>query len=298
MRIKTPLVQFDGYDLVTVEFYGDPEKPLDLVINCPHGYSGKEFLETFPQVRELFSQIPNDVFHKYLSLEMDFGEFELAKVLAEILSQDLNIAVLYVQCDRGILDGNRIVEYAVRRIFDHEKHPRTRGMIREMSEQIATNISEFTQNRLAPHGFFLDLHTMWPTSQRVSPQRFESAETLEKYVDLLLDYENQEKNRCINFLLSNQEEEVIADKKRTEIITKQLEKDGFCSVFDEPYFFTHSTLSAQYYQFFPGVSIDLPRNFLGKPKDIGDPWDWAINQEKIETIAGFLSTAILNTFEK
>jgi len=168
----------------------------------------------------------------------------------------------------------------------------------QISRKTGENILDFCQKNLKPNGFFIDVHSMWPTSQLVHPSDFEHENRLQKYVHALLHPENQKEVRAINFLVHDQNGEPIADKKRSDMIAKHMIKNGFPVVFDAPYKLLPGYNSSKYYLHFSGLSIDIPRTFLGNPISESDIPKWAEDHEKIHKLSDCLSEGILLATEE
>lgn len=285
---------FDGYPLIKTKIFANPKAKFRIFLNCPHGYFGPEFLQNFPKVQELFSHVPEKIFQKYLNLEMDFGSSQLAFALAEELSSDTDIILCFPQVDRGLLDANRTPDHAVRKVFDHQEHGHIRNKLKKMSTEMFDHISKISKEFLKEEGLFLDLHTMWPTCQRISPEEFESPDSLEKYVEHLLHPENQKQLRAINFLVSDLEKNIIADSFYVEKMAETFQLRGIKIALDTPYQMLPKYTSYHYYKNFSGVSIDIPRSFLGHPLDHNDPWEWEWEEKKGKKFAKTLAEAVRN----
>jgi len=298
--VKKTLLNFDGFPLVSIKFFGEKKPKIDLFLNCPHGYAGKDFLRFFPFFKNLFSKISPDIFEKYLELEHDFCSIELAEKIAENLAEKgLFVAVIFVNCDRGILDANRNEEKCVRRIFDHEKHFSTVEILQKMNRKIADAILGAAQKNLAENGLFLDCHSMWPSSPKIHPSDFENPDQLEKYIFSIISPKNQHKTRAINFLIHDHNGIEIADAPAAKIIENALLARGFATRVDEPYRMNPEYRAGFYYQFVRGVSFDVPRHFLATRTENRDFYPiWKKDFHKINAVANGFSSGILDFFKK
>ncbi|QQS59066.1 hypothetical protein IPN35_05785 [Candidatus Peregrinibacteria bacterium] len=292
------LVNHNGYVLVDVFFFGDPSVPLDIVLNCPHGCRDIVFLEAFPQIKNAFSHIPEEIFQTYLELEYDFGARDLAFSVATELSHKRNVAVTRVHYHRGIVDANRTEAFAVRNIFDRERFPEVDMLLKKISRDTEAAIIAFLQQHLSPNGFFYDNHTMWPTSQYISPREHEKPDTLEKYIGALLETENQKKVRSVNMITSDENNVCIADEIRSNIFANTLQEYGYPVDFNTPYrLFPQQHLGARYLSLFSGVAVDIPRPFLGNP-DEKNIAQWNIDETKMKRLIPAVSEGLLLAYEK
>lgn len=292
------LLSFSGFPLVVAEFFGTPKPKVDLVVNCPHAFFADDFLNFFPDIANIFQNTPPEVLWQYRELERDFGSFSLARSIAQKSAErGLFVAFLVVQCDRGILDANRVPSCAVRRVFDHQRYSAETAKLREMAQEIGKTILSFSKKNLSPDGFFLDCHSMWPSCQYVLPGDFEHPEHLTGYIKTLINPENQSRVRSLNFLVRDEGGRDIADAKRTSILVDALSRSGFPSKYDDPYFFQPRYQGFHYYSSFPGVSIDAPRQFLGKITSYDGLFPiWTEDFDRIDALSEALVNGIAETF--
>ena len=100
------------YPIIRCLSYGDLSR-INLVVLCQHGFNSKEFMEYFPHLISSFKDYPSNIIFKYLDIEYDFAARMLAVNLAKILSTKFNVLFIGVNCDRGIMDANRLPKYCV-----------------------------------------------------------------------------------------------------------------------------------------------------------------------------------------
>lgn len=287
------LYEEDGYTYIDVELSHSPDEPVDIILNCPHGFVGDGQFSAFPEIADVLRNIPKKILNDYLFLEHDFGSLEMAEVLFAALSKTKKIALIRFFYNRGILDGNREQSRAVRRIFNHIQHPELMQKLWRISGKTFENILHFCQNNLKPNGYFVDVHSMWPTNQYVHPSDFEHETRLEQYVDALLHSKNQKEVRAINFLVHDLKDNPVADEKRAQTVADHVQNNGFPVRFNEPYRLLERYNSSRYYKHFSGLSFDIPRTFLGRPKKEPTSAEWVLEPEKIHHLGETLADGIL-----
>jgi len=171
--LKKILLEANGSVLVDVLISDDLSKPLDIILNCPHGFLGDEnMFSAFPEIVEALEGVPPKTLWDYLRIDYDFGTDTLAQALLRLLSKKKRVALITTHYNRGILDGNRRSKRAVRRIFPHEKYPKLVQHMQSLSHDTGVSIFDFCKKHLSEEGLFLDVHSMWPTCQYIHPSDF------------------------------------------------------------------------------------------------------------------------------
>jgi hypothetical protein len=254
---------------------------------------GDDRFTAFPEIRDVLKNIPKDVLNSYLLLEYDFGSLELAESLFHFLKDKKRVALIRFSYHRGILDGNRDESRAVRRIFNHIHYPELMQKLWRISGKTYENILGFCQKSLQPKGYFIDVHSMWPTSQYIHPSDFEHETRLQKYVEALLHPQNQKEVRAINFLVHDLKNNPVADEVRARIVFTHLQQRGYSVQFDEPYRLLDRYNSTKYYAQISGLSFDVPRTFLGHPKLGASLPVWELDHQKIHSLANAFSEGVM-----
>ncbi len=290
---KQILYEADGYTYIDVLTSHD-EGEFDVIINCPHGYHDDGRFRSFPYVKEALKSIPKKTLETYLWLEFDFGAKSLAEVIFHHLAKTKRVAFINLYYDRGILDGNRSEACSVRQIFNQKKYSETTKKLQYISHMTGKSILEFSTSHLAKNGLFLDVHSMWPTCQYIHPRDFEHENRLAEYTQAILYPQNQKNLRSINFLVHDAEKHTIADVKRSESVAEKLRKKGYPVKIDSPYFLLPGYRSTLYYQHFSGISLDVPRTFLGKQPSEKEPEKWQEEEGKIKQLGQVLAEGVLH----
>ncbi len=153
-------------DYLTVHSYGDQQglRP-HLVMTVPHDGDGLEFLKPESRAR-LRSAIPADdeTLAAFLGIERDVGSFELAQAVAKILAERTSGAfrsrIVRIGFPRGILDGNRVSDMAVRNVFQPDSDGVT-GVLGGIHKRTIADVAQII-NDIHPNGMFMDVHTMAP----------------------------------------------------------------------------------------------------------------------------------------
>jgi hypothetical protein len=292
MKTK-PLLIKNGYVLVDVQFATDDLHRSDVIFICSHGYHDGAFLAAFPQIAKAYEHIPHDLFQQYLRLEYDFAARDLAMATMTHVPPSMNASIVRIHYHRGIVDANRRSNFAVRKIFDEERFPEVKEYLQDICLASENSIMQFFRDQLSPNGFLFDFHSMWPTSQHISPTDFEAHDRVEHYVKAILDDKNQSHVRSINAIVSSTRERNIADMQRTQTIINTLHHHGFPVEVDHPYNMSDAHAGTYYARNFPTVVFDTPRSFLGSMIDPTQPTIWQKDHKKIDRLAHLFAEGVV-----
>ena len=245
----------------------------DIVLICPHGDDGAEFIN-----QHNIKQLVTDpvVFDKYNLLETDRGSRELTIEIAKQIvakSNNLMVEVVDVQIPRSVLDCNRIPGRELRRVADWNNN---QVLANELSS-IHTEVINLVLARLANmsrKGVYLDVHTMADYSpvgasfDVNAPALEEYHEDLEGYVSNFLVIDNDLQKRSIDLICSNGST-LLADLSLLHGVEQVLQNSGVPIARNRPYALNSRIMSNLYAETYSGLTVDfLKGSLLGGSKDI------------------------------
>lgn len=257
------------YEVVTISRYGKAVRPLAVLV-VSHDGDGTSFLEAFP---ELMSVVPasREVFGRYLALERDVGSAGLAHRVATRLMREEDVVhrvdVVEVNLPRGIIDGNRVSERAVRNVFDHAAHPMIVTALQELHHRAIQAVRAVLEN-LELDGLFIDVHTMAPYSPDCNSQSSteavgETPTTLEDYIDAYTNRARWGERRYLDLVTcTDRDPTVLAYPPLLDAFTERLGAADIVFRLNHPYPTSAHVLSTRYLERYRGLVIDVPKDYL------------------------------------
>ena len=276
----------------------NPERPTKFIVLDPHGADFSSFLTLHPEILE-HEEVQRDMglFKKYLSIERDLGATDLAHSLAQKISSASGngVEVLSIEYPRGLLDGGRDENFAVRCALPAsllEKYSSSWAKLHlETIKRIENKISASAQDCLV-----IDVHTMSkydylrvvdgrPISERVS------WESLGDYVKAFTDA--RERLRPFNILCRDEFGEYTSCPKIVERLKEQLAAEAVSFEEDVPYRIMKRYRSHTYLNIRRGIAIDLPKTFISKEQPTYRLEHLEVDEEKIHYWGQLLANAFL-----
>ncbi|MBI4143023.1 hypothetical protein HY480_04070 [Candidatus Uhrbacteria bacterium] len=243
--------------------------PLDVILLCPHGGGHEQFLGCYPEVARA-CPASDDVLRTYLAVERDVGSSELAHAIARAIARQpigVHIEVLDITFPRGILDGNRIPERAIRAVFDHAAHPDLVAALRN-EHRFACAVVEDRLAVLGGDGIVVDLHTMAPYSPRTTPgspteAAVETPTTLAEYTAAYRDRVRWGTRRAVDVVTTVAGTTTnIADPVLLTNLRSSLTRTSVPFRENDPYPTAEHVLTTSYLRQHRGIAIDVPKDLL------------------------------------
>jgi len=281
------IFEYLGYPIVELSLYGEL-KDIDLVILCQHGFRGKDFIEYFEDFSPRFQTVisEND-FDKYLDIEHDFGTLKLSKFIANKLEKIINVAVVVINCDRGIVDANREDEHCIRPLVKTYASEATLLSLVDVNSFIRSTVNSILDRKMKKDGCILDVHSMWPYTLSKNPDKCES---FSEFVDLYQSLNWIKERRAINLIVHDANGIAIADTHIADLLDTSLRQAKYETRYDKPYYILPERSNYGYFKKFRGIALDIPRDLIGDPRENSFP-DFSSMVESPEKLKS-LSSAI------
>ncbi len=261
-----------------------------VVLICPHDGDHKEFLEEHLEIAEIYKDCP-DLLERYLNLERDHGASKLAQTIKDFLkNKGLESSFIHIEnIPRGIIDANRILEKAIRNIFNHKKRPQLTRKFKEIYEKTTTQALQALAN-LGTDGLFLDVHTMIDFSPSELIPITPGKDAMQKYIEARTNPDRLKKRRQINFLTARANEASLAHPKLATNLEKGFDTINLKVSHNDPYRLLDWTMLNHYMSKYPqkGIGIDIPiceLSMEGESCEINPKLDPQKISEKGEIIA-------------
>lgn len=271
--------KYSNYPIIRCFKYGSSSK-VDLVVLCQHGYNSESFLKHFSHLLRSFDSYPSDIISRYLDIECDFGARSLAISLSKILSESFNTLFIGVDCDRGIMDANRLSEYCVSPFIQNTYSDSVIFELKEMNVFIREKIFSIFKEYLTPSSFIVDVHSMWPYNMNIPDDKLNN---IEEFTKSHLNMNFLGSRRNINLIVHEEDGSPISDAKLAYFIEKELINNKYSVEYDNPFYMLPIRSNYQYFKYFSGIALDIPRNLLGKSKS-EDSNDFTFMHEDEEMI--------------
>lgn len=245
--------------------YHGPQGELDCLLMVPHGDRGDEFLEAYPEFEEKgISATSPALLRRYLRLEQDVGSKEIALKIQEVVGDLCKVGVLTLNYPRGILDGNRVPNRAIRNFFLWHKSPELEKELLDLHEE-AWQVIKATLARLT--GVLIDVHTMSHHQPRSKPS--ECPENLLPYMQSYLDEKEYGPDRPFDLITSRRKSEEdstlvsIADELLTDALRIRLLEEGLPVGFNNPYMAEpHLRTTKLLERTGRGIGLDIPKRIV------------------------------------
>jgi len=290
MAMNSTLISYCKYPILQLDVH-DVTKPVDIFILCQHGFRSSSFTNFFPRFLPPYDKdLSQELFVKYLEIEHDFGSRELSLFIFDGLKSKMNAAIITVNCDRGIVDANRQDDYCVRPLIKTYISAENLSELLGLNYFVRSEIFSLLQH-LSSDGYILDVHSMWPYSLNVNPDRYLN---FADFVQLYELPENLSEKRRVNLIVNDINGVSISNQTMASSVEKALIEGGYDVVRDEPYYMLPERSNYFYFSHFNGVAIDIPRNLLGDSRKNSFP-DFSfmkISQEKLRNFGDSIVSGI------
>lgn len=262
-RAKKINYYYFNYPILTVNFYS-LQKDIDLILLCQHGYKSKEFLESFPEFIKPLEDYSQDIISLYLELEHDYASRDLTDEIGKDLSETLNVMSILVNCDRGIMDSNRLKDYCIPSFLYHSYEPSVILKIKKLNSFIRKTIYFLLKQFISPSGYILDIHTMWPLNL------LDSSGSIINIESVCRQYMSPRKSvspRKINFICKDSNDNWISSKKMAKSLELSLNSYNYEIDYDIPFYMLPIRSNYHYFSEYNGIAIDFPRSLFGHKKN-------------------------------
>ena len=282
------------YPIVRSLNYGNSSK-VDLVILCQHGFNSKEFIENFPHLISCFKGYSQNTISKYLDIEHDFAARRLAINLAKTLSTKINVLFVGINCDRGIMDANRLPKYCVSSFVNNNASDEIILELQAINIFIRNTIFSILKKHLDPSGYIIDVHSMWPFNMNIPESKLYD---IEEFSESFTNFSYLGNPRNINLIVHQNDGQSIADKKLAYFIEQELIINNYSVEYDNPFCILPIRSNYQYFKHYRGIAFDIPRTLLGK-RSSENPIDFSFmieSQEMITNISNAIASGLLKLF--
>jgi predicted N-formylglutamate amidohydrolase len=272
----------------------------DCMLLCQHGDDGKSFFTEFPGF-STSGHIDKSLLEKYIAVEQDAGTTSLTHRLAARISEEgYAVGILEVRFPRGIIDSNRITEKSIQNVFNSESNHSLAEELRSLHKTAIAYI-ESKLSKVQP-SLLLDIHSMahfTPLASSESSVRAVKLElgNMEEYLDAWLNPLRRGERRYVDIITQLNDGTTVGDIKFSAMLGAELHKANIPYRFNNPYPTAPEVMTTKYLQRYPGVAIDIPKDYLADgPLDALE-----INPTKVEQIAIPIVNAVLKylkTFPK
>ena len=232
--------------------------------NVAHGYNSGDFIEHFPQLLLPFQKYSSDTTHLYLELEHDFAARDLVINMADRLSKKIKVMTIFVNCDRGIMDANRIEKYCISPLLKDSYSDSIIDKLRFLNRFVKKTVFSLLNKFLKSDGYIVDIHSMWPFNINIPS---DAKSDIEKFVKVFLSADHKGSRRKINFINNELSGKPIGFTKLAHSIEEELALEEYPVEYNNPYYMLPIRSNYQYLNRYKGVVIDIPRDFLGIPRD-------------------------------
>ncbi|NEO84787.1 MAG: hypothetical protein F6J87_11115 [Spirulina sp. SIO3F2] len=276
---------FEGYNLIEYMVSSNSPK-VDTILLCQHGFRDDDFRNHFFEHTNMFGEHSQELVNLYLDLEYDFGAQSTTIHLARKISSKLRVLAIFVNCDRSIMDSNRIAKDCIDEIAINYIDSEKVAQLRKMNFFVRETILNLCRQYLEPEGFIIDVHSMWPFS--FEPE-IKKGSDIRSYCQSFLEPNAKREGRNINFILNEKDEQgmfsPVADLSLALSLKKSLQDAEYCVDEDKPYFMESRRSNYEYFKLYRGIAIDIPRNLLGSnlPKT-ANPLDYSLIIEDMSKI--------------
>ncbi|HLD73103.1 MAG TPA: hypothetical protein VJA23_05985 [Candidatus Nanoarchaeia archaeon] len=272
--------------------YGNRNREPDCLLLCQHDDNGRKFFARFLDFSTT-CQIDKSLLEKYVAVERDLGTGYLSHCLAGWISEEgYAVGMVIVQFPRGIIDPNRITEKSIQNVFDPESSPALAEELRSLHRTTISSIESMLSQ--ARPSLLLDIHSMAPFTPQANTESSVQAVKLElgkmeEYLDAWLNPLRRGERRYLDIITKLNDGTTVGDIKFSAMQGAELHKAGTLYRFNHPYPTAPEVMTTKYLQRYPGVAIDVPKDYLADgPLDALE-----INPTKVEQIAIPIVEAVL-----
>ena len=239
----------------------------NVTILTPHAADHKWMFKTFPALKNY----KNFDFDDYLRIEQDYGSTELAHQTAiELNKLNINVEILKTNYNRGLLDGGRQLEWALRSALPEEFRREFQQDLIDLHSRTVELISEKCLLTESEGGLVLDLHTMAPNNPvfDLPEHEFPTFENLRSYVDGFSKKNPFDPVRPIDILTEDENGTQVTDKALSQLIFNGFSENGYDVAFNKPYTNHSRYMMNHYLNIATGVAIDIPKHLIAVEKGV------------------------------
>lgn len=254
---------YSGYPIITTYFHNNLSN-IDVVLLCQHGHDKNSFIKHFSQLLAPLQRYSYDIISLYLELEHDFGSKDLVMKIADTLSTKINVMSIFVNCDRAIMDANRLEDFCITPFLKNLYSESTVNELRSMNIYVRETIWSLLNKYLKTDGYILDIHSMWP---------FDVETPLDTELDVeiinmsYLSLGCRGGRRKINFISNDIDGNLISSQRLADSLEKELKSKDYSVEYDKPYYMLPIRSNYYYLLKYEGIAIDVPRDLIGKSRD-------------------------------
>ena len=273
------------------------------VLLCQHNDDGRVFLKKYPQILKK-SKVWKSTLERFIDIERDCGSFELAQAIMKIILKesrgDFYVELIKSNIPRAIMDTNRTTRFSINKLLniDHDD-----PLIDDLL-QLHIDIIGLTRRRLfkllGKGGVFVDVHTMAPYSPKIregGPVRKKlTGRFVRRHIESYVNAQTNGKRRFLDLAIGYPGTPT-ADTVLLERLRTRLKEASIIFRENDPYPAVIHGMVGQYMTEYPGISVDVPKDFLTASRAESGNFDFLnpkIDEKKVLEIARPIALAILD----
>ena len=293
------------YKIAETKHFGQTKNPDNrCVLLCQHSDDGENFLRNYPEILERCSA-SRKALKRYIDLEKDSGSFELSKSIArqiiKVTSGNFEVVIIKSNVPRAIMDTNRVTRFAISNSFNFFENDELKSEFQRLHFDVIKLIREQLFRLLINGGVFVDVHTMAPYSPEVSDDSEIGQSTMtDEFVDLWVNaYVKAPEigERRYFDLATGYPGCEMADEDLLNFLVFRLKEAGIEFRYDDPYPAVVDCMVGQYMGEYPGISIDVPKDYLTTTSAESDDFDLInpkFDNRKLIEVAHPIALAVLD----
>lgn len=267
-----------------------------VLLLTPHGADYHWLVKQYPALNEILS----DEYIEFLKIEQDFGINEFAVTLANTLNL-IGIEVILIKTlyHRGILDGGRIIEWALRDTLPPGIKQALKNDFTELHRNSVDLIKEQCALIKSDGGFVVDLHTMAPFSPKLTDSfdGHASWDNIKDYVENFKLANNKDFLRPIDILTKDENNYQVTDEQLSNSVYTSLKNNSYDVEFNKPYENNTKYMMNTYLNIADGVAIDFPKHLFSKDSlDQFNLSKFELCEEKMTKLAKIIAEPIASRF--
>lgn len=291
----------DGIDAVRTTYYGlGKGEKANVILMAQHGGDSRQLVSRF---NGAFADNPQ-VLDDYLKIDRDACTPELAHAIAAQIAgttSGLQVKVVEVLYERGILDPNRIAGHAIRNVLRHGDNSEVLDLLMRLHLETVKVINAHLRDLAETDGgLFVDLHSMAP--YEALGLEGERPGHLVAYNYAYSSRERRGERRQLDLITEIPGPRMIANPVLVGNMQSRLDAHGVSFDFNKPYpkadmsvEEVRRVMTTRYMEVYPGMAIDIPKDFLTKHDADHPSWDLRypeVDQWKIDFYAKIFGPAI------
>lgn len=238
--------------------YGDFATNLDYVLVSPHSSDGSA---AFWQICKSLKDTKNwPSYETYLAVEKDSGAWDLTLALANQL-QSLGYQVLCIELayPRGLLDGGRLLEHALRPVLDPEMSELLGPQLLQIHQLVLSFVSTIYHLINEQKARLIDIHSMASFDAQLANFTLDH-ENIEEYVAAYVNEQDSQRQRGIDLIYRDASGKIIGSEALATSVRETYAAQNIVVAENEPYCAEKAYLMYQHMKNCPAIAIDYPKH--------------------------------------